>query len=234
MRGFFGFLIFIAVLIAVVTAIAIPVLVTPMAVTTVRDASPFEQPIDVQADVDAIGLMRGFVSEIRISGQDLTEGDVQIGALAVTVRGVGIGDHAFAGVTGGLDRVTISLPNGQPLQVDRIELSGDSDAVTAVARLDYDATLAFLQWSFDDVGIVVGDIELVDGGLSLMIFDQRVTLAVAVSDGMLVVPDILGAGQMDMLVPQPDDPWRLTGVRVTPDGMELQAQVDAARALAND
>ena len=233
MRSLVGFLAFIAVLIAVVTSIAIPVLVTPMVVTTVRDTSPFEQPIDVQADVDAIGLMRGFVGEIRISGKDLTDGDVGVGALELTVRGAGIGDHSFADVSGGLDGVTLSLPTGQPLRVERVELSGSSDAVTATVRLDYDATVAFLQWSFDDVGIVVSDIELVDGGLSLVIFDQTVTLAVAVSDGTLVVPDVLGAGPMDLLLPQPDDPWRLAAVQVTPDGMELQAQVDAARVLAN-
>ena len=45
-------------------------------------------------------------------------------------------------------------------------------------------------------------------------------------------PDVLGAGRLDLLVPQPDDQWRITGASVTPDGIEIQALVDAAGILA--
>jgi hypothetical protein len=235
MRSLFGFLVFIAVLVGLVGSFVAPAVVAPMVVTAVRAASPFgEQPLDVHADVDPLGLVRGFVGEIRISGKDLIEHEVRIGTLDVVARGVGIGDHQFAAVSGGLDGVTLTLPTGQPLVIGRIELSGASDAVVAVAKLDYDAAVAFINWSFDDAGLAIGDVELIDGGVSAQIFDQRVELDVAVVDDALVIPDILGAGQMDLLVPQPDDSWRLTGVSVSPDGMELQALVDVSELIAAD
>ena len=232
MRSFFGFLAFAAVLIALVVGLLVPTLVAPMVVSAVRDASPFgEQPLDVEADVDAIGLIRGFVGEIRVSGTDLVKDEVRIGKLAVTINGAGIGDHDFAAISGGLQRVSVSM-GGQPLTVDRIELSGASEAVTAVAHLDYAASIAFLEWSFADAGLTVSDIELVDGGLSLVTFEQRVELAVGAEDGALVVPDILGAGRLDLLMLRPDDQWRITGASVTPNGIEIQALVDAAGVLA--
>jgi len=60
-----------------------------------------------------------------------------------------------------------------------------------------------------------------------------VELGLAVADGALIIPDVLGAGPMELVVPQPDDPWRLREARVGPAGMELEAVVDVD-ALVRD
>ncbi|MEO5703849.1 MAG: hypothetical protein ABIZ52_00205 [Candidatus Limnocylindrales bacterium] len=146
MRSFFGFLAFVTGLIVLVAAFAVPAFVAPAIATEVRNASPFgDQPLDVQVDVNAIGLIRGFVSEIRVSGADL-------------------------------ERV-------------------------------------------------------ISGGISLVVFGQRVEVAVGVQDGAFVVPDLLGAGTFEILAPQPDDPWRLTGSAITPTELKLTAEVDTNKLL---
>jgi hypothetical protein len=235
MRSLFGFLGFVAALIVLVAAFAIPALVSPMVATAVRAASPFgDQPLDVQVDLNALQLIRGFVSEIRISGTGLEEDEVTIGALAVTVRGVGIGDHAFSEVQGGLDAIAIPLGDGASVVVDRITLSGSSTNLTANAVLGRTAAIAFLERAFDDQGVTVSGIELTTGGVSLVIFEQRVVLALGVEDGALVVPDMLGAGTLELLAPQPDGPWRLTGVTVTPNGMDIVTAIDPGRIVTGN
>lgn len=235
MRSLLGFLVFITIVVAVGIALLVPAIVAPMVAAAVREASPFgEQPLTVEVDVDAIGLLRGFVGEIRISGADLEQEGVAIGDLAITVQNVRIDDRSFTAIDGGLESVAVPLVDGEPLPVERIELTGASDAVTASARLDYAATLAFITRSFDVQGVDARDVELIDGGVSIVIFEQRVALALAVADGALVIADLLGTGPMELLAPLPDDPWRLVGVTATSGGMEIVAAVDTARFVAGE
>ena len=235
MRSLLGFLAFIAVVIALVVAFVVPSIVAPMVAAAVREASPFgDQPLDVEVDVDAIGLLRGFVSEIRISGADLADQDVRIGDLAITVQGLRLDDRSFSAIEGGLRSVAVPLGGAEPLVVDRISLSGVSDTVNATVQLDHAATLAFVNRTFADQGVEVRDIELIDGGISVVIFEQRVPLAFAVADGALVIADLLGTGPMELMAPLPDDPWHLIAVTATLAGMEIVASVDATRFLAGE
>jgi hypothetical protein len=48
---------------------------------------------------------------------------------------------------------------------------------------------------------------------------------VAVDQGALVLPDVLG-GPLVVVEPGPDDPWHLTGVRVTASGFEIDVQLE--------
>lgn len=235
MRSLLGFLAFIAVVIGLVGAFLVPTIVAPMVAAAVREASPFgDQPLDVEVDVDAIGLLRGFVGEIRISGTDLEDDEVRIEDLAITVQGLRLDDRSFSAIEGGLQTVAVPLGGAEPLVVDRIALSGVSETVNATVQLDHDATLAFVTRTFADQGVEVRDIELIDGGVSVVIFEQRVPLAFAVADGALVIADLLGTGPMELLAPLPDDPWRLIAVTATLGGMELVASLDAARFLAGE
>lgn len=233
MRSLFGFLFFVTVLIGLAVVVVVPAIVAPMVASAVRAASPFgAQPLDVQVKVDALGLIRGFVGEIRISGTDLQGEGATIGSLAITVTGVGIGDHAFASIEGTLRSVEVSLGGGDTLEVDQIALSGGSPSVAAAATFDRDGGIAFIERAIDAQGVAVTGVELIDGGVAFVIFEQRVEVALGVEDGVLVVPDLLGAGSLELLAPEPGDPWRLTGVSITPGGLQLDALVDAAELLA--
>jgi hypothetical protein len=235
MRGFLGFLGFVTVLIVLLAAFAVPAVVGPMVASAVRAASPFgDQPLDVQVKVDALGLIRGFVGEIRVSGSNLERDGTTIESLDVTVRTVGIGDHAFLESSGGLDGVTLQADDGAVISVDRITLSGPSSAVLAEATLDRAATLAFIQHVFDAQGVAVSGIELTAGGLSVVIFEQRLEVPVGVKDGALVIPDLLGAGPLELLSPLPDSPWRLTTATITQNGLTIGAIVDAGALLGNE
>lgn len=235
MRSFLGFAVFVLVLLALGAALLVPAVVAPMVVTAVRDASPFgDQPLDVEVHVDAIGLIRGFVGEIRVSGANLQRDGLTIGSLAVTARDVGIGgDHAFASLSGALDRVAVPQEDGDPIVVTRIDLSGPSTDLTATVHLDRAAAIAFIQRAFDQQGVAVSDVELASGSLSFVVFEQRAVVPVGVQDGSLVVPDMLGGGPLELLAPLPEDAWRLTGASITPSGMDLTAAVDAARLLSS-
>jgi hypothetical protein len=234
MRSLLGFLVFTAVLVTLGLTLLVPPIVGPLVVARVREASPFgDQPLDITADVNAIGLIRGFVGEIHVSGKGLARDAVGIGQLDITVHDVAIGDHSFSSVVGRLDAVTVPLPDEVTmLSIERIDVSGPSTALVATAHLSRDEALAFLRWSFADAGITVDELDLIPGGISFVIFDQRVEVPVGPQDGALVIADLLGTGPMELLTPQTPDPWRITGVTVSPGGMDIIASVDTAGLLA--
>jgi len=232
MRSLSQLLVFTLVVVTLVVVVLVPALVKPMVESAVRDASPFgEQPLTVDADVSAIDLLRGVVGEIRISGEHLTRGETTVASLDLDVRDVGIGDHAFASVAGGLRGVGILLADGTPLTIESVDLSGPSSEVSALAHLDRAATLAFITWVFADAGIAPEGLGLEDGGISVTLFEQQVTLAIGAQDGALVIPDVLGAGPFELVVPQPDDAWRITGASINGVGLDIQASVDVTRLL---
>ena len=113
------------------------------------------------------------------------------------------------------------------------EAKGGKPVSVAEATMERAAALAFIQHQFDAQGVAVSDLQLIAGGVSLLIFGQRVELPIGAQDGALVIPDMLGAGSLELLTPLPDDPWRVTGATITANGMVIDATVDAGRLLGS-
>jgi hypothetical protein len=236
-RGFIAFTLLALVGLAALVFFVAPAVVSPLVVNAVRAAVPFgDQPLQIDVTTSGPSLLSGRVDAIHVAGRKLVttglnEG-VTIGALDVTVSRVKIGDHAFDAVTGGLDDVGIPMPDGDTLAIGHVGFTGGSTAVTGSAQFSSAEAIAFLRRALADQGVAVEDVALEDGGVSLVVFGQRVSLALGVQDGALEIPDALGAGPMTLVEPGPDDRWRLTGVAITPDGMEIDVVVDADALLA--
>ena len=237
MRGFLGFTVLALVGLGALVVFGLPALVGPLVVNAVRAASPFgEQPLQVDVTASGAGLVEGRVDQIHVTGRHLVTSGVNdgvtIGSLDVTISRASIGDHSFDAVTGGLDDVGIPMANGDPLLISHIDLTGGSNAVTGSARFSVPEAIAFLTRSLADQGVAVDGVELEDDGVSLVVFGQRVSLGVGVQDGALLIPDALGAGPVTLIEPGPDDRWRLTGVSVSANGMDIDVVVDADALLA--
>lgn len=237
MRGFLGFTLLALVGLAALVFFGLPALVSPQVVNAVHAASPFgDQPLQVDVTASGTGLLSGRVDQIHVIGKHLVTSGVNdgvtIGALDVIVSGVSIDDRSFDAVAGRLDDVGIPMANADPLTISSIDLTGGSTAVTGSGHFRVAEAIAFLTRSLADQGVTVDGVELEDGGVSLVVFGQRVSLAVGVQDGALMIPDALGAGPVTLVEPGPDDRWRLTGVSVSQDGMEIDVVIDAAALLA--
>lgn len=232
MRSLIGFLAFTATLVGLLAAFAVPAFVEPAVVAAVRAASPFgEQPLEVEVDVDAIGLLRGFVGEIRISGSNLATDGATIGALDITVRGVGIADRAFDSIVGSLGAIDVVDGDGSTIRVESVALSGPSGAVEAVAHVDAAQSQRLLLAALADAGYVLDGLRLVDGGVEAVILGQSVLVAPVVLDGGLYVPSIVGGGSIPVVVPAAGDAWRITAAAVSRSGLTIEAIVDSGRIL---
>ncbi|HET9852342.1 MAG TPA: hypothetical protein VFP56_07535 [Candidatus Limnocylindrales bacterium] len=226
MRGFLGFVFVLLAALVVAALVIVPIVARPIVADTVREALPFrDQPVNVEVELNPVGLLAGTIDRIHVSGTGLRAEGAVIGELDMTVTNVSTTDHRFRTASGRLRNVELPFVQSSTLTITSIELDGPYGDVAAVALLDVRASLAVIGNAFADAGIAVDGLELVDGGIAFSILDQRVEVAVAVDAGALVIPDVLG-GPLVIVEPGPDDPWRLTAVRATTSGFEIDVALE--------
>jgi hypothetical protein len=213
-------------------ALLVPVLVRPMVIDGIRAALPFgDEPLEIDVDLNVFGLIQGSIDRIHLHGTDLASGDVRIGALDATATDVGVSGHGFSAVDGELATVAVPMLDGGSITIRAIELSGASTDLRATGHLDSTAAIQLVEASFADAGVEVGGVELGSGAVAFDIFGQRASVPIGVEDGALVLVNPFGTGSFELVAPSADDPWRFTGAAVTPDGLTIEATVDATRLL---
>jgi hypothetical protein len=234
-RSLIGFLALVVALVAILAFVAVPIVVRPVVADAGRASSPFaDEDLAVDVDATAFGLLVGGIDRIHVSGANLDADGPTIGSLDLEVKQVSARDHSFRAIAGSLTNVEVESFDGSPVIIERIDLSGPSERVEAVAHLDERASVALVGSAFADAGLAVDGIELTDGAVAITLFGQRADLPLAVDDGALVLPNVLGTGELVLLQPEPDDPWRLSGVTVAATGMTVVATFDANGVLGSE
>lgn len=227
-----------AALIVAGVAIAVPLIARPILVAAVQDASPFsDQALDVEVDCNVFGLLTGTVDRIHVRGSDLrrgnaSRGSLRVGALDVTLVDVATSGGAFRHVSGTLAVIDIPLDDGTSLTVDQVSLDGPSADTTAVATLDHAAAIQLIESALAGGGPDIGDVQLGSGTVAFEVFGTKAEVPIGVENGAIVLVNPFGTGSYAVLTPAAGDPWRFTGVSVTPGGMTIDASVDAGRLLA--
>lgn len=233
MRGLLGFLVFSAALIATLLFVVAPMLVRPLVADAVRAALPLEgQPVQVAVDVDGLGLLGGYVGEIRLSAGALAAGDASIGALDVAVRRVALGGRQFETMDGTLRDVAIPLDDGSTLVVESVALSGPSTDVRAEATIRPADAEALVFNTLVSVGLIPDQVLLVDGGVQVDLLGQRVVLPLITDAGAIVIESLMGFEAVPVVAPRLGDPWAITSLVVRASGLEIVASVDAEALLA--
>lgn len=231
MRTFVGAVIVAAIIIAGV-AIVVPLIARPIVVAAVQGASPFgDAPLDVDADLNVFGLLSGTVDRVHVRGTDLHRGDATIGALDITLLDVAISGRAFRDVAGTVAAISFPIETGGGLALDTVTLAGSSSSTTAVATMDQAAAVRLVESAFADAGLEVSGVQLGRGTVVFQVLGTRAEVPIGVEDGAIVLVNPFGTGSFEVVTPKPDDPWRLTGVVVTPGGMTIDAALDVERLL---
>src|SRR5262245_57768700 len=131
MRGFFGFLVLLLVALAIAALVIVPAIVRPMVVEQVRQASPFEQPIEVEVDVDPLQLLLGSIREIRVTGANLEAEGAIIGSLDLTLSDVSTGSRTWRSLVGRLSNVQLPFVQRTNLVIETIDLTGTDGSFAA-------------------------------------------------------------------------------------------------------
>jgi hypothetical protein len=221
-----------AALIVAGVAIVAPLVARPMIVAAIQGESPFgDGHLDIDVDCNVFGLLQGSVDRIHVRGRDLTRGDVTIGALDLTLTDVATSGHAFGGADGTLAALQVPIDDATSVTIDEVSVSGASSELAAIATLDNAAAVRLIASAFADGGVDVTDVQLANGTVAFQVFGARAEAPVGVEAGAIVLVDPFGQGSFEVVTPGSADAWQFTGAGVTPNGMTIQALVDAGRLL---
>jgi hypothetical protein len=232
MRRFLGWLVLVAAL-GAAAYVLVPMVARPLVADAVRTVSPFGgEPVQVDVEVSALGLLRGSIDRIHLTGAELTTGRFTIGRLDVSATDVGILDHAFTSMTGTLETVKLRRGDGSQFQARQVQLEGPSTELEATAAVGRSAALDLVRRALEAGGLPTGDVALVDGGVRVTVLGQPTTVALGAADGALTIAgSIAGGGSIVVFGPEPGDPWRITGVSVSPSGLEVHGLVEVGSLL---
>jgi hypothetical protein len=231
MRGFLGWLLLVAILGGIAFVLA-PLVVRPLVVEGVRAASPFgSERLDVEVSLDTLNLLRGEVDGVHLTGSNLETSEATIGSLDLTLTDLSIADHAFASIVGSLRSVVMRRPDGTSIDVDRIDLSGPSQAVDLTASVTRDAALTLVRGALADSGLPVDRVELIDGGVRLEVLGQPSDVAIGVVDGSVTMAGALAGGAIVLFGPAVGDAWDITGISASPYGLRVQAVANLDEAF---
>lgn len=231
MRSFLGWVTLLLILGAIAFAAA-PFVARPLVVTGVRAALPFPaDQLEIDASVETLGLLRGTIDRIHITGSDVVSSGSTIARLDVTLARVSIGDQSFESIEGDLDGVVLGRPDGTRIGLDRVSLAGPSSEVRAEALLGREATIELARAALSGAGLPIDGIELVDGGLRITVLGQLTVVAIGVVDASITIAGSIAGVSIALFGPAAGDPWRITGVSTGLGGLVVHAVVDLDAAI---
>jgi hypothetical protein len=227
--NFLRFVIFFAVIAALLAIVAVPALSAPFVTQMVRDAGVRGGDLNASIGFFDPALFTGRARELRIEGRGLMLGPATAGGADIVLEDVSLFERSFGGVRGNLRDVEMTA-SGVRVQVARVQIDGPSSAANVAGHFTPDQGEEIVRQAAQHAGIRLDGVELVDGGLRVTLAGVTTRAAVSVEGGGLVLRPAVGPTVL-LLAPVPTDPWRLTEAWVSPEGITVRGVVDA-EALA--
>jgi hypothetical protein len=231
-RTFLGWIVLVAVLGGAAFLIA-PVVAQPLIAQAVRTASPFgSEPLQVDVQADTPDLLTGHVARIHVTGSQLSSDQLDAGSLDVTVTDLSIFDRSFRAIDGSLGDVVLRRADGTAIHAARVSLTGPADATQAQAHLDRSEALDLIRGAFNAAGLPAEGLALADGGVRATVLGEPANVALGAEEGAAVMAgSVIGGRSIKLFGPEAGDPWRITAVTTSREGVDVSVSVDLAAAL---
>jgi hypothetical protein len=226
MRGCLGFVVVVGLTIGLLGLVVVNLVVPAIVVATVRDSSFLRgQPVAVDVSMSVGGLLRGRVDRIRVTGSNLDEGTVRLGALDATITNASILDRTFEDGSGRLGPVRVTLADGTPIDIATVSLSGSSTSLLATGEIPAAQVTTLLEARLGPAGVPVDHVSFESGRIFLAAAGLRVEGTLAISNGALVISVAGGRATVPIFEPGAGDSWTLTSVTVTTAGIAISVDV---------
>jgi hypothetical protein len=228
MRGLLGFLILVALLIGVMAFAVLPVAGPGLVSAVIRGTPPLGgQNVTVSTQVDATRLLRGEITRIDVSGQRISVDSASANGVTLSIDGLSVVDRSFANLDGQAASVAISQPDGTFVALDDVRVYGSSETIDAVGLIAPGEVTRLLTERLAAAGMAVDALRLESGVVVVTIAGQDIESRLSVSgDSVVLTPD---GGLPVTVAAGVVEPWRLTGLDVSPAGVKVQAELTGAR-----
>jgi hypothetical protein len=177
-------------------------------------------------------LLTGHADSIHLTSAQVTVGDLHAATVDMTLGKVDLIGRTAGSVDGALTGVSVAAPDGEPITVESVALSGSAASTQAQMKVS----------TAQAEGLAVSQLQArgVTGTVTLEAPD-RVTIVAAgkpqsgqleTSDGdLLLVPDGPALPVITLIAPGSGNPFRVTAVSIAADGVTLIGTINLASLL---
>jgi len=177
-------------------------------------------------------LLTGKADTIRIRSDSVYVGDLKASSIDVTLHDVELLSRKIGSVDGTLEGVRIAVPSGDPVTVDKVEISGVASAADAKLTVSTEA-VASLAVTMLAANSIKATLSLQEpNAVTIVASGKRVSGTLAVSNGtLLMVPTSKSILPIALIVPGTGNPFKLSSVAVKGQQVTLGGTIDVQTLL---
>jgi len=190
---------------------------------------------DTKVDVSAYPppvLLTGHADSIHLTSSQVGIGDLHAASIDLTLGKVELFSRQIGTVAGTLEGVRIAAPDGQPVTVDTVRLSGAASSASAEMDVSMAEARRLAVAQLKSLGIAAtvalaapNKITVTAGGKS------QPGRLVAAAGALLLVPDGDAFPTVALMEPGGGNPFQLTSVTIAPDHLTLIGTIDVQGLL---
>jgi hypothetical protein len=229
--GFLRFVTFFALLVAGFVLVALPLLMGPLMAGVARDMGFRADQIDVRVAMFDPGLILGRSRQVTLNATNVELGGATILELNLTLGGVAFFDRTFDTVSGELARVQLTLGDNVATAAT-VTVDGPADAAAITAHFTPDQVAQLLTVAAAHNGLTLDQVTVTDSGVRVTVRGIEADAQLSVQGGALLIDPGVG-GALVLFQPAARDPWRLTDVWFSANGMNLAGTVDVAQIVVD-
>jgi hypothetical protein len=225
------FLIFATALAAVVVFVIVPLVGGPIVSSMLRQAGLDGQGVNVSLDLLGPSILSGRAESVRVTAENVNVPHGTVGQMDLTLKDVSVSSRDFTSVSGTLHDVRLTAPDGSPVVVDTVNVSGPATRARASGMMNAADARHLVQTIATKAGLSADAVQLGNGQVSIKSGTKTTQARLRVAGRALVLDQ--GGNSTVLVAPAPSEHWELEGVTVTPAGIQVDLNVDA-QALASE
>ena len=190
---------------------------------------------DTKVDVSSYPppvLLTGHADSIHLTSSQVGIGDLHAASLDLTLGKVELFSRQIGTVSGTLEGVRVATPDGQPVTVDTVKLSGAASSASAEMDVSMAETERLAVAQLKSLGIAAtvtlaapNKIAVTAGGRS------QPGRLVAAAGALLLVPDGDALPTVTLMEPGSGNPFQLSSVTIEADQLKLIGTIDMQALL---
>jgi hypothetical protein len=178
-------------------------------------------------------LLTGHADAIHITSSDATLGSLKANTVDVTLGSVDLLGRTFGSVTGTLSGVQVAAPNGDPVNIDQVTLTGPGASTTATATMSTATAQALAQSQLGAVGVVSRVSFKSPDVVVMKIASGTFTGRLVTANGSLIlVPNSSTVPSVILIDPSGGNPFHADSVSIGPTGLTLVGTMDVEKLLS--
>jgi hypothetical protein len=177
-------------------------------------------------------LLTGHADSIHLKSSTVSIGELHAAAIDLTLGQVELFSRQIGTVAGTLDGVRVAAPDGQPVTIDSVTLTGSATAASADMAISLAEAERLVASQLKARGVVAtvalaapDRITITAGGQS------QPGRLVAAAGALLLIPDGGALPTVTLIQPGAGNPFQITSAAVGPDHMTLIATIDIQTLL---